>query len=490
MNRVRVVRALAGAGAVTLVAIAFLPTATARPTARAAATALTYSGKASAIGVHLSIDESPNLVPVSDLFDVQAPQATSQFGSSGISHGTAALATPGNAAAGLALLCSAAAQVETLCETLNNITSKTPIGPYPPSNPFTANASYPEDNGKVVNAKVSGKQFGVGNKVNLSVGVARAQATPERVTSFATGLSAGLAKGTPIAVSTGTTTTSTSETVNNGVLVVTAKSAVQNVSIGGLVRIGAISSIAKVTNDGHGHVTHHGSTTITGVKVAGQSATIDNHGISIGGQGDHGAVLKLLNQTLQQALKTAGLTIQLAGLQVSKQGKQINVDGGGLLVNFEHPVKGLPNLAQLLPICVPSKSSCLLSPPNLNAKYIGIAGLGQVDVSAYATPAPPPPPPPSTTTTPPSPAPSTSIGPAGGGGPGNITPPNVPGAGTSPPGPGQTPEFPHSRTVNAGDVLTGTSNRLKYLFPAFLLAVIAGFGGGLFRHPARLPHRD
>jgi hypothetical protein len=484
---------MAAAGAVTLVALAFSAPAdaTASKHHASANSTIAYSGTAFASGVHMSIDVSPALLPVSDLFDVQVPQGNSQLTSAGLSSGNSALASPGNSIDGLKLLCSAASQIEGFCEQLNTLTVKTPLGPYPPNSPLTASASYPENNGKPVDAEVSGKQFGSKSAVTFFPGKAQAQATAHEVTTSASGTSAALAHGTPIAVSTGSMSADTHQVVSNGTLVVTANASASNISIGGIVHIKQVTSTASVTDNGHGHIVRHGSTTVSGATALGQPVTITRKGVSIAGHSDGGLLGKTLNTTLQKALAKSGFTIQLVGVHSSRAGRTVTVDTGGLLVNFKHKVSGLPDVSQYLPICIPSKQNCLFSPPNANATYIGIAALGEADVTAYAAPIPPIPK--VSQSTPPTSPPAAHKAGTGAGGSGSVgssgtTLPGTSHVGSGPAAPGAPPTVAGiGKSVNAGDLLTGASHRLTYLFPALLLAAIAGFGGGLSRYPARLP---
>jgi hypothetical protein len=496
MNTVRILRTAAAAGAVSLAVLGFMPTASAHSAAAqkkssgtsGSGPSLSYTGTAEATGVHFSIDESPQAFPVADLFDVQIPQDNSQLTSAGISTGSAALATPGNSVEGLKLLCSLNDQLGQFCQQLNTVTQNTTVGPYPPDSPLVATAAYPNDNGKTQTAAVGGKELGQKSAVTFFPGQAEARATATEVTTTANGQSSALAAKTQIAITSGSVSADTHQVVKHNVLTITADSAVHDVNIGGIVHINAVSSAVKIVNDGKGHITHSGSTTVSGVTALNQPATITSKGIEIVGKNNKNLLGGTVNSALNKALKTQGFSIKLVGIKTTETKKRATVSSGGVLVNYKHAVNGLPDPSAYLPLCIPDKSNCEFSPPDPNAKYIGIAALGEASVTSFASPIPAIPsvkiP---TTATSPGSTSTTNGGSSSLGGAGGTQSPTVAGSsgnGSS----GRQPDVAGANsTVNAGDLLSGTAHRLTYLFPAFLLAALAGFGSGVLRHPARIP---
>lgn len=478
---VLLVRVLALAGATTLAVLAFQPLP-----AGADPTNVIFSGTASATGVRMAIDTNPPAIPVSDAFDVQVPGGVSQLTSTGTAKASASLASPGNSGSGIALICTADPRAGQLCQGINSATSQTPIGPFPPDFPLTATASYPENGGKPVTAAVSSPPLGAG-AFKAQPASATALAGPTEVSTQSGVGSASLAAGTPLAMTSGTATETTHQTIADGKLTVTANSTVKNITIGGVIHIDQITSIATASNDGQGHTTKTGSVTASGVTVAGQPASIDNTGIHLGSQGDKGLLGQTVSKTLQQVLSSQGFTIQLLGLDTTSSQDSVSADVGGLVIQFKRTVTGLPNPNQYLPVCLPAPSDCVLTPPDPNADYIGTVAFGQASATAYATPAP-----------------TFDFGSFGFGnlagtpstGPTTTFMPGTPGTPGTPGMPGLAPNgVPNplvagaqkSEYVNAGNLLKGTSDRMKLVFPALFLAALGALAGGVFRYPSRLP---
>lgn len=487
MNTLRLMRVAAAAGAVLFGTLAFAPTSAsaAKPAAKASATpAIEFAGQASAAGIEYSIDSKPPPVPVAGLFDVRSPTGVSQLSSSGISQATAAIMTPGNAGSGIALLCVEAAQ---LCNGLNPVTEAAKLGSFPPDYPLSASSSYPENKGQVQKAKVSGQPFGKGTPASVDPDEATAQTTATSADSNAAANSSKLAAGTPIAINGGSANAVTHQQVSKNSLQVTSTTSVHDISIAGLVQIHSVSSSATATNDGKGHITKNGQVTVSGVTAMGHPATIDQHGVSI----NKGSLLNpapALNAALQKALKAQGVSMKVVSGQVSQTKHEVRVSSGSLQISYHHNVTNMPNPAQYLP-CFPP-GSCIVGAPNPNAFYFGVAIVGEADVDNYAAPGIKTPPVKNIVTPPVSGTNGTTkfvAGTKGTLGTSGTT-------GTGPTGPAPQVAGPTSTggsgaggAVTAGDILSGTASRLKYIVPALFLAALAGFGGGLLRHPGRFP---
>jgi hypothetical protein len=101
---------------------------------------------------------------------------------------------------------------------------------------------------------------------------------------------------------------------------------------GGLVTIGRVFSTAKLTTDGS-KATGEAHTTIDGLKIAGQSATVDDQGVHLAGQSN--PLHNQINQALAQALAKSGLTIQLVPTENSINGPTGSVTAGSVVIQYE-----------------------------------------------------------------------------------------------------------------------------------------------------------
>jgi len=101
---------------------------------------------------------------------------------------------------------------------------------------------------------------------------------------------------------------------------------------GGMVTVGRVFSTAKLTTDGQ-TATGDGHTTIDGLKIAGQSATVDDQGVHIAGQSN--PLHNQINQAVAQALAKSGLTIKLVKNDESIKGATGSVTAGSLVIQYE-----------------------------------------------------------------------------------------------------------------------------------------------------------
>ena len=133
----------------------------------------------------------------------------------------------------------------------------------------------------------------------------------------------------------GTTTSASSATLGASTGSVVADSTAKDVSLAdGVVRIGSVVSHAEGRTDGT-TATAKGSTTVSGMTVAGVPVTVDDHGITVDTQ--HGAVPPGAVTTVNAAVAGLGMTITLSDATQSKDGGAISFDAGSLLVLWKPP---------------------------------------------------------------------------------------------------------------------------------------------------------
>lgn len=107
-------------------------------------------------------------------------------------------------------------------------------------------------------------------------------------------------------------------------------STIRDVSLGGgALTISAVRSVAHAVSDGK-KATGTGSTTIAGMKVAGQPVTLDSTGIHVAG---HGTALPSLD-ALNKALEQSGLKVFVANPTKQVKGPAATVFSGQLIVEF------------------------------------------------------------------------------------------------------------------------------------------------------------
>jgi hypothetical protein len=134
-------------------------------------------------------------------------------------------------------------------------------------------------------------------------------------------------------VSTVGSSTSTATTHFEGTSVVAeARSTAGSISIAqGLIKIDSITSVAHAASDG-ATGTGDAATTITGVTVAGQPATIDENGLRIGQQG--GPTNDAINQIAQDQLSKAGIDIVITKPVVDINERSAKVGAGVLMITL------------------------------------------------------------------------------------------------------------------------------------------------------------
>lgn len=112
-----------------------------------------------------------------------------------------------------------------------------------------------------------------------------------------------------------------------------ATSEVDNVVLaGGMVTIGRVFSTAKLTTDGQ-KASGDAHTTIDGLKIAGQAATVDDQGLHVGGQTN--PLQNQINNALAQALDKSGLTMKLVANDNSFNGATGSVTAGSVVIEYQ-----------------------------------------------------------------------------------------------------------------------------------------------------------
>ena len=125
----------------------------------------------------------------------------------------------------------------------------------------------------------------------------------------------------------------TTNTLTDSAATTEATSEVNNVVLaGGMVTIGRVLSTAKLSTDGQ-KATGDGHTTIDGLKIAGQAATVDDQGVHIGGQSN--PATGQINQAVAQALARSGLTMKLVANDNSINGATGSVTAGALVIQYQ-----------------------------------------------------------------------------------------------------------------------------------------------------------
>jgi hypothetical protein len=102
--------------------------------------------------------------------------------------------------------------------------------------------------------------------------------------------------------------TSAARIVSASDAVVEGATSIRDVTVAGVVHVGSVVSSARATTDGS-HADAEGTTTVTGLSVAGQAVSIDEHGITVAGTSvPAGAALDAVEAALAQAQVTLTLS--------------------------------------------------------------------------------------------------------------------------------------------------------------------------------------
>jgi hypothetical protein len=129
-------------------------------------------------------------------------------------------------------------------------------------------------------------------------------------------------------------TATTTNTLTDTTATAEATSEAKNVVLAnGLVTIARVFSWAKLHTDGTAATIDQATTTVDGLKIAGQAATVDQDGVHIAGQSN--PAHNQINAALAMALAKSGLTIKLVSTDKSTSGATGSVTAGSLVIQYE-----------------------------------------------------------------------------------------------------------------------------------------------------------
>lgn len=162
-------------------------------------------------------------------------------------------------------------------------------------------------------------------------------------------------------------TSRTDQRIVDGTLVVEAASTVSGVRmIGGLVRIGSMRSLSRVTDAADGTQTSEASFEVSGVTVGGVPAEITEEGLVLGSPaGGLGPIVQQLQTSVNGLLEALGVRVSLLGVEETIDEETAAVASApGILLELGTDVRGLPT--------VPGP----LGDIDLNGLYTGTIRLG------------------------------------------------------------------------------------------------------------------
>jgi hypothetical protein len=496
MNKARWVQRLAFAGAAGLLGWALTPGVGAQA---AAAPPQSFSTVAGASGVEYTFEKHPRPTPVGDLIHGSTPYATATMLGIGSTNAEAASVYLGGIQGIPGLICTAAATPSgSFCDNIP------PEGTFPPPFPFDAYAQYPAE--PSADATVSTKQpiGGGGAPLTAHPGRTHAEAKQTSTLADATASSTQFLAGV---VTTGSSSSIIRQSINSaGAVVAHAETTVKDVNIAKFVKLGSVRSVIDVVYNGKNKPKVTSTTTFSNATANGIGITIDQKGAHAAGAFNN-KVQDVLDKQLNYLLGTSGFTVKSIGGSSAFAKNTVNVQSGGLLMTYNNSVAGVPTIPAVgdIPMCseilkpggpldpllsqIPVNFCTPPAPPDPNGRYSGTATFGRAGVTVQAAtfdldlgggsgviPGGIPGTGPTTTTTAGTP-----------GTPGTSGTPGTPGTegtlGSNPPPNVAPPNSAVGYVENLGDV----AERLKYLFPAFLLAVIGFLAGRVGRAPARLP---
>jgi hypothetical protein len=151
-------------------------------------------------------------------------------------------------------------------------------------------------------------------------------------------------------------------------------SLVQNVSLaGGVVKIDSVSSVAEATTDGtkSGGDAH---TTVHGMTIGGQPATIDDKGLHIGSQDQPANAAA--NQIAQQALGKSGTSITLSKPDKETKDATTSVTAGSLVVSWN------TGSGSIFSVTLGGAEATVTAAPGIDLGLPGVAMSGGVDTGS------------------------------------------------------------------------------------------------------------
>lgn len=334
--------------------VAALPSLTGLPSAHAD---VFFQAQTLATAVHVTVTQEPaSSIITASLVDDAVSYASSEFDTGNTSEALAAPAFPGNLVVqGPQLLCS---QLFSCPVT-------------PPNYPLLADASYPRRAKDA--ARVSGTPMGSGPFVVTPLsGDASASGNGNEATTEAG--SADLLAGTPGTIGVGASSASTTVHSTGAALDVTVTTFVHDIAIGSLVHIASVRAVDDVVLSSGRPPVAKPSITLSGVTVAGHSASIDDTGLHVDGVGGPG----LSRQVAQQ-----GISLRTVGAQHHETKNGTRSDATALAVDVALPVNGVPYIPNPLPPLPPPFDQIPALPGvNANGVYVAHVTFGSVGAAA------------------------------------------------------------------------------------------------------------
>jgi hypothetical protein len=161
-----------------------------------------------------------------------------------------------------------------------------------------------------------------------------------------------------------------------------AASTVRDVTLG-VVHVGAVTSAASGATDG-AHADAKGSTSVTGVTVAGVAVTVDDKGVSVAGTGvlPAGAA-----DAVTAALEQAQITLRLTKPVKTVTGGKVEYSTGALVATTPLGTLTLGG-AELVLGATPAYSSGLPSAPPVPTPSVGLGSVGGGGQPAAEAPGP------------------------------------------------------------------------------------------------------
>jgi hypothetical protein len=345
-------RSLARAG-VTVIAVPLLATTGVLGGASTAYADTAFQVQTAATAVHLVLTQQPaSSIITASLVDDAIAYAAGSYDSAGSSDGQAATVYPGNLVVqGPSLLCS---QLFSCPVT-------------PPDYPLLADASYPQR----PHARAATNQQSLGSGpivVQPADSVATASATGNTADSMAGGST--LLAGSPATISIGSAVSHHRLSTNGSVLTAHVESVVTDISIAGVLHIGAIDAVDDISLQSGAKPVDSPHITVTGVTLAGTPASIDETGVHVAGQNAPGP---------NQALAQKNIAVRTVGANRADTPGIVRSQATGLEIDLSLPVSGLPYLPNPLPAPFDQ-----IPGVNGNGTYLAHITLGAVGVVAGA----------------------------------------------------------------------------------------------------------
>lgn len=339
-----------------------------------------FAGAASASALNLAL-LTPSLVPVEDLFDVHVAEGRGAY-ESGNQEGRASLLLGGNGLVlGPSLLCGSFIRPEVTPE------SEPILGPIVE---LCSQYRYPlavfvdplQPDAQTEGAASLGEPTdplavqAVGARAHAGLDATTTDAEVGELRLLGAPAVGGLNKPDATVVAADDVVARTDQRFVDGTLVLDARATVSGLRLlGGLVRIGSIDSHARLEAPPGEEPEATTSLDISGVEVAGQPATIGERGIVLGGGSSSGPLQDQANRAAADALQDAGLRVTVLPAEQREDDGIPSASIGGLLVELQAPVAGLP------PLPGPTGDA------DLNGAYGVRLRIGTTGVRGFADPA-------------------------------------------------------------------------------------------------------